>query len=156
MGGERLVLRYPRRIHRQYCMKILIVEDELIIALSMRDTLTRSGHEVGALVRDERQATPIAEAFKPDLALVDWDLARGCCGGTVAKSLWHRFGVRTMFVSGHPQVCHQPGFDYIAIGCLSKPFTPEQLIDAVGAAAAVIRHEFPLRMPPNLSMYPAA
>ena len=61
-------------------MKILIVEDDAMLALSMDEWLTEVGHIVVGLARDPATAFRIAQQARPDLALVDLQLARAHWG----------------------------------------------------------------------------
>ena len=132
-------------------MKILIVEDELIIALATADTLRQHGHEIAPLARDEPQAMRSAESFLPDLALVDWELARGSTGASVALKLWQQFGIRTIFVSDAVAARRTPPSQYV-VGFLRKPFSPEQLLAKVIAAS--VQNECGASRKENLAISP--
>lgn len=134
-------------------MKILIVEDEVLVALAMDDSLSDVGHEVVGLARDEALAIKIAEATRPDLALVDLNLARHGSGARVVRALRERYRIPSIFVSANPDDCEKIGFHVRALGCLAKPFTPSQLITALDAAAAILSERNPVRMPQNLNLY---
>lgn len=134
-------------------MKILIVEDEAMLALSMEETLSELGHLIVGLARDPAAAFRIAAASKPDLALVDLQLARGASGAEVARHLRQRYSIPAVFVSGNPGDCKKVGFHIGALGCLAKPFTPDELADAVDAAFMVLQKQHPERLPPNLELY---
>jgi DNA-binding response OmpR family regulator len=134
-------------------MKILIVEDEVMLALSMDEALSDAGHEVVGLAREVAAATRIAADSKPDLALVDLKLVRGASGGVLAQYLRERFGIPTVFVSGNPEDCKEIGAPTGVLGCLAKPFFPDQLVDAVDVASTVLRHQSPRRVPPNMELY---
>jgi Response regulator containing a CheY-like receiver domain and an HTH DNA-binding domain len=83
-------------------MRILIVEDEAIVAFSIDDALTSAGKTVVGIARDEEAAMRLAEEHHPDLALVDLSLARGSSGATVAQALRERYGIPAIFVSSFP------------------------------------------------------
>jgi two-component system, response regulator PdtaR len=134
-------------------MKILIVEDEVILALSMDEALSDSGHEVVGLARDIAGATKIAAAEKPQLALIDLKLARGASGALLAQYLRERFGIPAIFVSGNPADCKAAGIHGGVLGCLAKPFFPDQLVDAVEVASTMLRRQHPTRVPPNMELY---
>ena len=134
-------------------MRILIVEDEMLVALSMGDTLSEAGHIVVGCAREEGMAMQLADSARPQLALVDLKLARGESGAVVAWRLRQKFGIATVFVSGSPRDCATVGFQSGALGCLRKPFKPDELIDAVDTAAAIIRRQDPTRIPSNMELY---
>lgn len=134
-------------------MKILIVEDEAMLALSMDDALTAVGHIVVGLARDPATAFRIARDSRPDLALVDLTLARQTSGADVARHLLKRHGVPAIFVSGSPGDCKKVGFRIGALGCLAKPFMADDLVKAVDVAFRIIQQQQPERVPPNMELY---
>jgi DNA-binding response OmpR family regulator len=134
-------------------MRILIVEDEAIVAFSMDDALTAAGQTVVGIARDEQTAIGLAEQYRPDLALVDLSLARGCSGAAVAQSLRERLGIPAIFVSGFPLDCRKVSSHIGALGCLSKPFDDEDLIGAIAVAEAVLDGKSPASLPKGLELY---
>jgi DNA-binding response OmpR family regulator len=134
-------------------MKILIVEDDAMLALSMDEALSEAGHIVVGLARDPTAAFWIAKNSGPDLALVDLTLARETSGAEVARHLRKRFGVPAIFVSGSPGDCKKVGFKIGVLGCLAKPFTPDELVRAVDVAFTITQRQNPERVPPNMELY---
>ena len=67
-------------------MKILIVEDEALVAMSMELVLEDHGHEVVDIADDLASAILAATHFRPELALVDMRLAGGDSGLHVAEN----------------------------------------------------------------------
>jgi len=57
-------------------MRILVAEDETIIRLDLRDLLERAGFEVCAEAKDGLEAVELAEAERPDLAILDVKMPR--------------------------------------------------------------------------------
>lgn len=78
----------------------MVVEDDALIALDIVSLLQDMGHEVVAEADEPGLALALAEDDKPDLALVDLRLARDADGGALARMLYDRLGVRSLFVSG--------------------------------------------------------
>lgn len=117
-------------------LRIAIIEDEALVALEMEDHLTDAGHHVVGIADTLRDAVDLIQATRPDLALVDIQLAEGSSGLDVARELTAR-GVLCVFATGN---C--PGRDIDdALGCLHKPFNHIQLLGAVNAANAVLAGE---------------
>jgi DNA-binding NarL/FixJ family response regulator len=81
-------------------MRIMVVEDDALIALDIASLLEDMGHEVVAEAADACTAWELAADGKPDLALVDIRLARNTDGGQLAQKLYEKLGVRSLFVSG--------------------------------------------------------
>jgi two-component system, response regulator PdtaR len=59
--------------------RILIVEDEFIVALNLRQIMSNMGFEVIGIAPDAATAERLAQA-KPDIALVDLNLRDGHTG----------------------------------------------------------------------------
>jgi DNA-binding response OmpR family regulator len=134
-------------------MRILIVEDDVMVALSMDETLSEAGHLIVGLAREEVGAMRIAAATRPDLALVDLKLARRASGAVVARHLRERHGIPCVFVSGSPGDCQKIGIQIGVLGCLAKPFAPDELVEAVDVASTILQKQNPERVPPNMQLY---
>lgn len=120
---------------RSGAARILIVEDEVLIAMECEWILSNAGYEVVGTAADEHQALSLAERARPDLMLMDVRLARGGDGIEVAKSIRSRFGIRSLFVSAHGDRetrSRSRGIDHL--GWLVKPYTAGMLLDAVDEA----------------------
>jgi two-component system, response regulator PdtaR len=116
-------------------VRVLIVEDEPLIADYMSDVLGRTDVRVIGAAMTGSEAVRIAERERPDIALVDIGLLGGMDGWTVARKLYERFGTRPVFVTG------DAGGEIDAraaalggAGCLYKPFRAAELVDAVTRA----------------------
>ena len=70
--------------------RVLIVEDDALIASDVEQALTSAGYEVCGIASSEREALLIAGTLKPDLAVVDVRLAPGD-GRNVARELAERY-----------------------------------------------------------------
>lgn len=134
-------------------MRILIVEDEAIVAFSIDDALTANGQKVVGIARDEPTAMLLAEQYRPDLALVDLSLAHGSSGASVAQNLRERYGIPAIFVSGFPIDCRKVSSHIGALGCLSKPFQDDELIESIAVAESVLGGTPPERLPERLELY---
>lgn len=82
-------------------MKVMIVEDENIIALELERIVQEAGHQTVGPVSTVEQA--LAYAPKSDVALVDLNLSDGLSGAQLARRLIDRFGVDVIFVTGSPE-----------------------------------------------------
>jgi DNA-binding response OmpR family regulator len=130
-------------------MRILIVEDEALVALEVESILAMAGHQPIAVADDLESTLAALEAATPDLALVDIQLARGASGLDVAAALKAR-GIPTLFATGN---CPEARRDDLAIGCLHKPFSDRTLTGAVEAVAAILRGAEPRQLPGSLRVY---
>lgn len=104
-------------------MNIMIVEDDLLIAIELERILDEAGHDVVAMVATVDQA--LAYAARADLAFIDIRLAGGDNGGLLARRLMDRHHMKVIFVTGNPsEIGHgQDG----AIDVITKPFTEERI-----------------------------
>ncbi|QIK79333.1 response regulator [Sphingomonas piscis] len=133
-------------------LKILVVEDDSALATTLKYLIEDNPrYRVTATVGDADSAIAEAERDLPDLALVDLHLARGTTGFSLAVRL-HDLDVPTLFVTGK-----SPGFPMpdLALGCLLKPFTAEEIHRALNMAEDRMRGRETLRpkVPANLTMY---
>jgi len=117
-------------------LKILIVEDEPLFAQTLRHLVELNPrYRVTALADDSESAVDSAQVDRPDLALVDLQLARGSSGFSAAARLGD-LGIACLFTSGKA-----PGFPLpdLALGCLLKPFDEDDLVCALKAAEDLLR-----------------
>lgn len=106
--------------------KILIVEDEFLVASHLEAILKDRGYMSVGIAPDLGAALELAEA-KPDLALVDVNLRDGPTGPLIAERL-AAHGVGILFVTANPRMLE--GAAVPAIGVLTKPWDE----DVIGAA----------------------
>ena len=130
-------------------MRVLIVEDEALVAMEIESMLSMAGHDPVGPADDLATAIAAADASKPDLALVDMQLARGCSGLDVAAALQAR-GVPVIFATGN---CPREHRGDLALGCLQKPFSDQTLTAAISAAAAILSGARVPALPPSLHIY---
>jgi DNA-binding NarL/FixJ family response regulator len=133
-------------------LRILIVEDEPLVAQTLRHLVELNPlYRVTAVTEDSAGAFAAVDAEKPDLALVDLQLAHGSTGFSVAAKLNER-GIPCLFTSGKA-----PSFPMtdLALGCLVKPFSEEDLVRALKTAEDMIRGRERLRpsRPTNLRLF---
>jgi CheY-like chemotaxis protein len=122
-------------------LRILIVEDDPRLAATVK-----------YLVEDNPRYRVVATA-EDDLVLLDLHLARGTTGFSVAVRL-NELGVPCLFVSGKAPSFPMPD---LALGCLMKPFTAEDVHRSLAMAEDLLRGRETLRpkLPDNLTLYEA-
>ena len=112
-------------------MKILIVEDEAIIALMLEEILSLRGHEVMEVARTAGMAYSIVDRCRPDLALLDIRLADGSSGVDVAYRL-KQTGVPSIFMTGSLKDAEDNRDAVVA--CIAKPFDQRDIERAIRRA----------------------
>ena len=136
-------------------LKILIVEDDSQLATTLKYLVEDNPrYRVVAIADDVDSAVAAAEAHDPDLALVDLHLARGSTGFSLAVRLGD-YAIPCLFVSGKAPTFPMPD---LALGCLMKPFTAEDVHRSLAMAEDRMRGRETLRPkgPENLTMYDVA
>ncbi len=128
--------------------RILLVEDEPLVAFDTEHFLGSEGFEVIATIDSVADALEvIARDAAIDLVLVDVNLADGS-GVDVAREA-HARGVQVLFVTGN---C--PGeARKLAAGCLAKPYPQRDLLAAIAGIEAVIGGRKPRKLPGSFSLF---
>ena len=110
-------------------IRVLIVEDDMLIAADVEEALVECGCEVCGVAHSQILALVLAERTKPDFAVVDVELAPGD-GRIVAKELADRYGTAVLFATGHSadlEALARCG----ARGCLPKPYHSDEVMPAL-------------------------
>lgn len=104
--------------------KILIVEDEFLVALNLRRSLSVLGFETLGIAPDASTALQLATE-KPYIALVDVNLRDGATGPDIGYKLANEYGAVVLFLTANPA---QLG-DGVkgTVGCLCKPVDHEEV-----------------------------
>jgi two-component sensor histidine kinase/CheY-like chemotaxis protein len=109
-------------------LKVMIAEDDLLMADMLEDVLVASGYEVCGIARTVGKAVELGEHHKPDLAVLDIRLAEGGLGTDIAAQLNHR-NMGILYASGHSGKMGLTKADGEAL--LSKPYRPEDIVRAL-------------------------
>jgi len=131
--------------------RILIIEDEALVAMELRFVLEDLGHEVVATVADAATARQIVRETEVDLALVDIHLSDGPTGVALGRELGQDLGVSVLFMTANPGMVR----DGVAgtIGVLSKPTEERAVQTAVDYALRRRAGRPPLYAPPELQLF---
>jgi CheY-like chemotaxis protein len=79
--------------------KILVVEDEAVVARDVQTTITRCGHEAVGWAATAAEALELAEETSPDLVLMDIRLQGEGDGVSAAEEVRRRFDIPVVFVT---------------------------------------------------------
>ncbi len=126
--------------------KILLVEDEGIVAKDIADTLKSQGYDVPAIASSGEQAIEKAEQIQPDLVLMDIVLKGDMDGIAAAEQIRRRFDIPVVYLTAYTDdktvqraKITEP-FAYI-----TKPFETRELCTNIEMALYKHKAEYALR-----------
>jgi len=117
-------------------LKVLIVEDDLMIADMAEEILVERGYEVCGIARTVAEAVALGRHHKPDLAVIDVRLADGGLGTEAAAQLgaFGRLGV--LYATGNTsQITLNPVY---GDACLAKPYRSADLLRGLQIVADIV------------------
>lgn len=124
--------------------RILLVEDEALIALDLEASLRSRGYHVVSVVSGE-EAIDAAERQPPDLVLINMRLEGGMDGVQVAAALRTRHDPAIIFLTAYAEKdLIERAKSTEPYGYLTKPVSPEDLLRAV--EATLYRHTMERRL----------
>ncbi len=120
-------------LRRVASVRILVIEDEAIIALDVADIVRNAGHEVVGIAATEKAAVELAKKHSPHLVLADIQLRGADSGISAVNEIMKAMTVPVIFVTGFPERLLtgkrvEPAF------VISKPFDPDLLRAAIAQA----------------------
>ena len=113
------------QVSRTLVPRILVIEDEPLIAMGLKLVLENMGCEVPAVVDNERDAVAVASEQDFDLILADIRLKGGGDGVSAVQRILNRREVPVLFVTGNVGELEGRGMSHAAV--LPKPFLPAAL-----------------------------
>ena len=116
-------------------LRVLVVDDEMMVAMLLEDMLIELGCSVVGPVPNVAAALERLESERIDVALLDVNLSFGQSGYPVADDMVHR-GIPFAFVTGYGSASLHP--DYGDAPTLQKPFHLTALLRVVSQLAAGI------------------
>ena len=114
--------------------RILIVEDEAMIAFSIEDTLLAEGFEIAGIAARLGTALTMIDSCAFDVAILDTNLA-GVSAGPAAIAL-KASGKPFIVASGYPPSQQQEAFQ--GAPCIQKPYPPNRLVEMLREVLALI------------------
>ena len=120
-------------ISSQVATDVMIIEDEPIIALDIKDIVQSLGHHVTGVARTETEALALAMKQRPGLILADIQLADGSSGMDAVSKLLNRFDVPVIFITAFPErlltgTRPEPTF------LITKPYMPDMVKAVISQA----------------------
>ncbi len=130
---EAAILGAQKTIDNQLASKVLIIEDEPIIALDLENLVTELGHKVVAIAATKDDAVAKAKSERPGLVLADINLGEGGSGIDAVSEILAGFDIPVIFITAYPEKLltgERPEPTYL----IAKPFLPETVQATVGQA----------------------
>ncbi|MEP9350031.1 response regulator [Xanthobacter sp. KR7-225] len=135
---EAQVVAAQREIDRQIATRVLIIEDEWVIALDLKTLVSEMGHEVIGVAPTHKKAVELARGGDFGLVLADIQLADGSSGIDAVTDILTHFNVPVIFITAFPDrllTGERPEPTYL----ITKPFLSETVKATV--AQALFFHE---------------
>jgi DNA-directed RNA polymerase specialized sigma24 family protein len=120
--------------------EVLIIEDESIIAMHIKQIVEALGHTVVGIVRTHAEAVAAAREKRPELVLADISLADGSSGIDAVKDILAEQDVPVIFITAFPErllTGSRPEPTYL----ITKPFEPETVVATIGQALLLHREQ---------------
>ena len=114
--------------------KVMIIEDEAIIAMDIHSIVSEMGHNITGIARTRDAAVELGARDKPDLILADIQLADNSSGIDAVNDILAQFGdIPTIFITAFPERLltgdkPEPAF------LIAKPYSEEQVRSAMSQA----------------------
>ena len=117
-------------------LRVLIAEDDLMIADLVEEVLVDKGYEVCGIARTVAEAVALAQHHKPDLAILDLRLADGGLGTEIAALLLPLGRLGVLYATGNISQVVLTSADGDA--CISKPYRSIDLLRGLEIVAEIV------------------
>lgn len=131
--AETMLAHARDELARERRARVMIIEDEPIIAVDIESIVLGMGHEVVGIADTRRDAVTLAAETKPDLVLADVQLADGSSGIRAVEEILTEATVPVIFITAYPErllTGDRPEPTYL----VTKPFRPESVEAAIAQA----------------------
>jgi len=117
-------------------LKVLIVDDDLMIADMIEEILVGDGYEVCGIARTVAEAVALGRAHKPDLAVIDLRLADGGLGTEIATQLVTLGGLGVLYATGN--ISGVMVGEAAGHACIVKPYSAADLLLSLKIVAEMV------------------
>jgi len=128
LGADVRTLRHlidesGRELAAEIATDVLIIEDEIFIAMELEEVVKSLGHRVVGIARTRNEALALAKKERPGLILADIQLADGSSGLDAVNEMLGTFEAPVIFITAYPErfltgMRPEPAF------LIAKPFQP--------------------------------
>lgn len=122
-----------QEISRSLSGRVLIIEDEPVIAMHLQDIVEDMGHVVVGLASTHAEASELNRSYNPDLVLADIRLADGSSGVDAVREILADRNVPVVFITAFPErllTGERPEPTYL----VTKPFELDTIVTTIGQA----------------------
>ncbi|AEJ18957.1 response regulator [Gracilinema caldarium] len=120
--------------------KIIICEDENIVALDIKRHLERFGYEIFGIYDNAEEAISVIATSKPDLVLMDIQLAGSMDGLEASTIIFQKYNIPVIMLTAYADdITLSRAKDGLPFGYIIKPFEDRELKTAI--EIALFRHE---------------
>jgi CheY-like chemotaxis protein len=128
-----LIDEASREIATQIAARIMIIEDEPLIAMDIESLVTDLGHEVVGIAATRKEAVDLGQKQRPGMILADIQLADGSSGIDAVNEILGVLDVPVVFITAYPERLltgerPEPAF------LITKPFKPEMVKAVISQA----------------------
>jgi DNA-binding response OmpR family regulator len=121
-------------------LKVLIAEDDLMIADMIEASLMDAGYQVTGIARTVAEGVALGRENRPDLAVIDMRLANEELGTDIAAQLLDGPRIGILYASGNiHQVIRLADHD----ACIAKPYRTNDLLQALRIVEQIIGNTTP-------------
>jgi DNA-binding response OmpR family regulator len=117
-------------------LKIVIAEDDLMIADEIEDTLVENGYQVCGIARTVADMVALCRRFMPDLAIIDFRLADGGFGTDILPQLADLSRIGVLYATGNASQVMQIASNGDA--CLAKPYRSADLLRSLEVVRSIV------------------
>src|SRR5262249_39108161 len=122
--------------------RILIVEDDYLVAMEAEAAVVEAGFEAAGIANSAEEAVKLAKTERPTLVVMDIRLIGKRDGIDAAQDIFRETGVRCIFATAHHTLAARTRAAPIApLGWLPKPYSMDDLIDAIRSAVAELNDQ---------------
>jgi CheY-like chemotaxis protein len=125
-------------LRAQEATRILIIEDEPVIALDIESIVRQDGHSVTGIATTHAEAVALARREAPGLVLADIQLADDSSGLDAVREILEHYTVPVIFITAFPErllTGERPEPTFL----ITKPFDPDTLRVSISQALATTR-----------------
>ncbi|MEH1918517.1 hybrid sensor histidine kinase/response regulator [Nostoc sp.] len=129
------IIDIPSNTQTKETVRVLVVEDEYILAINLQETLESLGYVVLDIADSAEEAIAKATELRPNLILMDIRLRGEMDGIQAAEQIWHHLEIPIIYVTGHSDKSTVERATLTSpFGYILKPIKDQELYVAIQTA----------------------